>query len=74
MDLRADLPRISSPTLAIAGADDRHSPPHLGLIADSVQDGHLLVVPGSAHLANDEQPEIILRPSSSTSASPRPAT
>ncbi|MFC5262003.1 3-oxoadipate enol-lactonase [Kribbella qitaiheensis] len=60
MDLRADLPSISTPTLAIAGADDPATPvPHLQAIAESVQDGQLLVVPQSAHLANDEQPEII---------------
>ncbi|KRE42799.1 3-oxoadipate enol-lactonase [Knoellia sp. Soil729] len=60
MDLRSDLPSISAPTLAIAGADDPATPPlHLELIASSVQDGHLLVVPESAHLANDEQPGTI---------------
>ena len=60
MDLRPDLPSISAPTLAIAGADDPATPPpHLDLIAASVQDGRLLVVPESAHLANDEQPDTI---------------
>ena len=60
MDLRPDLPRIAAPTLAIAGADDPATPPpHLRLIADSVQDGRCLVVPQSAHLANDEQPGTI---------------
>jgi 3-oxoadipate enol-lactonase len=60
MDLRADLGSISAATLAIAGADDPATPPsHLELIASSVQDGRLLVVPDSAHLANDEQPGII---------------
>jgi len=60
MDLRDDLSSISAPTLAIAGADDPATPPsHLELIANSVQDGRFLVVPESAHLANDEQPGII---------------
>lgn len=60
MDLRDDLPRIAAPTLAIAGADDPATPPpHLEAVADGVQDGHLLVVPGSAHLANAEQPQAI---------------
>lgn len=60
MDLRDDLPSISAPTLAIAGADDPATPPpHLEAIADSVQDGRLLVVGDSAHLANAEQPETI---------------
>ncbi|MFW5470717.1 3-oxoadipate enol-lactonase [Knoellia sp. CPCC 206435] len=60
MDLRPDLPSITAPTLAIAGADDPATPPpHLQLIADSVQHGRCLVVPQSAHLANDEQPATI---------------
>jgi 3-oxoadipate enol-lactonase len=60
MDLRDDLPTISAPTLAIAGADDPATPPpFLEAIADSVQDGRLLVVPESAHLANAEQPQTI---------------
>jgi 3-oxoadipate enol-lactonase len=60
MDLRDDLPRIAAPTLAIAGADDPATPPpHLEAIADRVQDGRLLVVPESAHLANAEQPQAI---------------
>lgn len=60
MDLRDDLPSIVAPTLAIAGADDPATPPpHLQAIAQSVQDGRLLVVPDSAHLANDEQPDIV---------------
>ena len=53
-------PGISAPTLAIAGADDPATPPpHLEAIADSVQDGRLLVVPEAAHLANAEQPQTI---------------
>ena len=60
MDLRADLPAIAAPTLAIAGADDPATPPpHLEAIADGVQDGRLLVVPDSAHLANAQQPATI---------------
>lgn len=60
MDLRDDLPAISAPTLAIAGADDPATPPALlETIADTVQDGRLLVVPRSAHLANAEQPGTI---------------
>lgn len=60
MDLRGDLPAITAPTLAIAGADDPATPPpDLAAIADSVADGRLLVVPDSAHLANAEQPGTI---------------
>jgi 3-oxoadipate enol-lactonase len=60
MDLRDDLPSITAPTLAIAGADDPATPPpHLEAIAEAVKDGRLLVVPDSAHLANAQQPETI---------------
>jgi 3-oxoadipate enol-lactonase len=60
MDLRDDLPSITAPTLAIAGADDPATPPpHLEAIADAVEDGRLLVVPDSAHLANAQQPATI---------------
>lgn len=60
MDLRPDLPRITAPTLAIAGADDPATPPtHLATIARSVRDGRLLVVPDSAHLANAQQPATV---------------
>lgn len=60
MDLRSDLGRIAAPTLAIAGADDPATPPaHLQAIAESVQDGRLLVVPDAAHLASAQQPETV---------------
>ncbi len=60
MDLRSDLSSIGAPTLAIAGADDPATPPpHLEAIADAVQDGHLLVVPDAAHLANAQQPGVV---------------
>ncbi|NGN94204.1 3-oxoadipate enol-lactonase [Nocardioides sp. KC13] len=62
MDLRPDLPAITAPTLAIAGADDPATPPpHLEEIAEAVEDGRLLVVPDSAHLANAQQPGTITR-------------
>jgi 3-oxoadipate enol-lactonase len=60
MDLRADLPVITAPTLAIAGADDPATPPpHLEAIASAVQHGRLLVVPDAAHLANAQQPQTV---------------
>jgi 3-oxoadipate enol-lactonase len=60
MDLTGDLPRISAPTLAIAGADDRATPPeHLERIAKAIPEAALTVVPQAAHLANDEQPEAV---------------
>jgi 3-oxoadipate enol-lactonase len=62
MDLTEDLPDISAPTLAVAGADDLATPPeHLERIAGSVKDGRLLVVPQAAHIASQEQPEAVTR-------------
>ena len=56
MDLRDDLPRITAPTLAVAGADDPATPPdHLRTIADAIPGARLLVLPRAAHLANVEQ-------------------
>jgi 3-oxoadipate enol-lactonase len=58
MDLRADLPGITVPTLALAGADDPATPPeHLEYIAKHIPGATLIVVPGAAHLANLERPE-----------------
>ena len=60
MDLRPDLPRITAPTLAIAGEDDPATPPpYLQEIADGVPDGRLVVVPEAAHLAAAEQPQAV---------------
>jgi 3-oxoadipate enol-lactonase len=60
MDLRDDLASIKAPTLALAGADDPATPPeHLQRIADAVPDARLVVVADAAHLANDEQPDIV---------------
>lgn len=62
MDLTQDLAHIWAPTLAIAGAEDPATPPdHLERIASGVRDGRLLVVPGAAHLANDEQPQAVTK-------------
>lgn len=56
MDLRADLPRITAPTLVVAGADDAATPPaHLRVIADAVPGTRSLVLPQAAHLASAEQ-------------------
>lgn len=62
MDLTQDLAHIWAPTLAIAGAEDPATPPdHLERIASGVRDGRLLVVPGAAHLVNDEQPQAVTK-------------
>ncbi|WP_182346798.1 3-oxoadipate enol-lactonase [Tomitella gaofuii] len=55
-DGRADLPRITVPTLAIAGAQDPATGPDaLKAIADAVPDAALEVLDPGAHLANLEQ-------------------
>lgn len=60
MDLNPDLPTITAPTLAIAGADDPATPPaQLEHIAKSVAQGKLIVVPASAHLASAERPDVV---------------
>ncbi|MFF0269472.1 3-oxoadipate enol-lactonase [Kribbella sp. NPDC004536] len=60
MDLLADLPSVTAPTLAIAGAEDPATPPwQLERIAATVANGKLLVVPDSAHLASAERPDVI---------------
>jgi len=60
MDLRADLPSITAPTLAIAGADDPATPPdHLEAITAAIPLARLLVVPDAAHLAPAEQPAAV---------------
>jgi len=56
VDLRADLGRITAPTLVISGAEDLALPPdHQQLIADGIPGAELLTVSPGAHLANLEQ-------------------
>jgi 3-oxoadipate enol-lactonase len=60
MDLRDGLPRITAPTLAIAGADDPATPPAtLEAVTARIPGAQLLTVDDAAHLANAEQPDII---------------
>ena len=57
-DFRAELPRISAPTLAVVGAADPATPPaDAEAIASAIPGAKLIVVPGAAHLLNVEQPE-----------------
>lgn len=60
MDLRPLLAVVRAPTLVIAGADDRATPPDMGrAIADAVNKGggsaRMQVVDGAAHLAGVER-------------------
>jgi 3-oxoadipate enol-lactonase len=62
MDLTADLPSITAPTLAIAGADDPATPPvHLETIIAGVADGRLAVLDRAAHLASVQQAPVVNR-------------
>ncbi len=57
LDLRADLARITAPTLVVSGAEDPALPPeHQRVIADGIPGAELLTVSPGAHLPNLEQP------------------
>ncbi|WP_328727496.1 3-oxoadipate enol-lactonase [Streptomyces sp. NBC_00259] len=61
LDLRPELPRISAPTLVVAGRDDRATPPaHARELADGIRDAQLLELPRAGHLAGVEQPQSVL--------------
>jgi 3-oxoadipate enol-lactonase len=58
MDIEAELTSITAPTLVVAGAEDPATPPdHGARIAARVPGARMAVVPGSAHLANLQQPD-----------------
>lgn len=58
IDLRADLGRITAPTLVVSGAEDPALPPeHQRLIAEGIPGAGFLSVSPGAHLANLEQPQ-----------------
>lgn len=57
-DVRAELGRITAPTLVLAGAEDPATPvPMLRQIADAVPAARLVIVRDAAHLPNVQQPE-----------------
>jgi pimeloyl-ACP methyl ester carboxylesterase len=57
MDLRPDLPRITAPTLVLAGAEDPATPPsHAETIAALVPHARLEVLAGAGHLATVQDP------------------
>ncbi|AUY52975.1 3-oxoadipate enol-lactonase [Streptomyces sp. CB01881] len=60
-DLRADLARITAPTLVVAGREDRATPPaHARELADGIPGSTLLEIAEAAHLAPVEQPQAVL--------------
>ncbi|WP_101949074.1 4-carboxymuconolactone decarboxylase [Mycobacterium sp. 3519A] len=61
-DVTERLGEITTPVLAIGGADDVPTPPDLlGRIASSVKDGRMIVLNGVGHLAPAEAPGRIAR-------------
>jgi 3-oxoadipate enol-lactonase/4-carboxymuconolactone decarboxylase len=61
-DVTGRLGEITTPVLAIGGADDIPTPPDsLGRIASSVKDGRMIVLNGVGHLAPAEAPDRIAR-------------
>lgn len=60
-DLRADLPRITAPTIVIAGREDPATPPaHARELADGIPGASLTEVAHAAHLAGVERPAPVL--------------
>ncbi|GAA4192076.1 3-oxoadipate enol-lactonase [Microbispora amethystogenes] len=59
-DVRDRLGEVRAPTLVIAGAEDPATPPaHAEVLAEGIPDAALLVVPGAAHLATAERPDVV---------------
>jgi len=53
MDLTADLPRVTAPTLVITGSEDQSTPPELGrAVAAGIRGARLVEIAGAAHLPN----------------------
>lgn len=62
LDLRSALPHISSPTLVIAGSEDRAIlPEHAHGIGKGIPGAQVVVVTNAAHIVNVEQPEVVAR-------------
>jgi 3-oxoadipate enol-lactonase len=60
MNLEPDLPRITAPTLVVAGLADEATPAdHAHRIADAIPGARLALVAGAAHLANVARPELV---------------
>ncbi|MFE2431125.1 3-oxoadipate enol-lactonase [Streptomyces sp. NPDC059373] len=60
-DLRAELPKITAPTIVIAGREDPATPPaHARELADGIPGASLTEVAHASHLANVERPAPVL--------------
>ena len=60
-DIKAELPKISVPTLTIGGAYDTMDPKHMEWIASEVQNGKYLHCPNGSHLAMYDDAEIYFK-------------
>ncbi|MCS0637428.1 alpha/beta fold hydrolase [Streptomyces sp. LP05-1] len=59
-DARADLGRVTAPTLVVAGRDDPATPlAHARELADAIPGAGLVEIPGAAHLAGVERPRAV---------------
>jgi len=61
-DVRAELHRISAPTLVLAGAEDPATPVDMvRQVADGIPSARFVVIPQAAHLVNAERPAEVNR-------------
>lgn len=57
-DMRAEIKRISSPTLVVQGIEDEHaSHQHARDLADSIPGAELWLVPGAGHMLPQQMPD-----------------
>jgi 3-oxoadipate enol-lactonase len=62
MDLRGEITRITAPTLVLAGGEDQATPVQQAeQIAAAIPGARLSVISGTGHLANIEEPDVIVR-------------
>lgn len=60
-DLSAAVPRVSVPTLVLAGADDGAVPAAMERMAGEIAGAQMHLVPGAGHIPNHERPEAFNR-------------
>jgi 3-oxoadipate enol-lactonase len=62
LDLTDRLGQIEAPTLVVTGEHDPVAPPSSGEeLAGAISDARHVVIPGAAHIANAERPEVFTR-------------
>jgi len=57
VDLRGELSKIACPTLVIGGAEDGPRGASAPVVASTVADGRLVIIPDAAHLSHIENPQ-----------------